>query len=56
MTGCAGHYFFDPVFHFENGSVLEIFSSTIAEISWTFQFTDVHFLLESNENFGFLPN
>lgn len=43
-------YFFDPVFIFENGSVLEIFSTSTAEETWTLHFKDENVFLESNES------
>ena len=42
-------YFFDPAFVFENGSVLEIFSSSISEETWTLHFKDENVFIESNE-------
>lgn len=43
-------YFFDPVFVFENGSILEIFSSSTSEETWTLHFKDENVFIESNES------
>ena len=48
-VGSQSEYFFDPVFIFENGSVLEIFSSSISEENWTLHFIDENVFIESNE-------
>ncbi|WP_264559127.1 hypothetical protein [Flavobacterium sp. N2270] len=42
-------YFFDPVFIFENGDILEIFSSSTTEETWTLCFKDDNVFIESNE-------
>lgn len=42
-------YFFDPVFIFENGDILEIFSSSTSEETWTIYFKEDNVFIESNE-------
>ena len=42
-------YFLDPVFLFINGEVLEFFSSSTSEETWTLHLTDEDILIESNE-------
>lgn len=42
-------FFFDPVLVFENGNIIEIFSSSTKEETWTFRFIDDNVFIESNE-------